>query len=89
MSTPPPINSIRKYPGFPCLEELYFAFNKVETPAGLMGILWLPCLKKIKVEGNPIIKKGGGAIGIQDKESSNKAKETSKFIPFFFLIVLQ
>ncbi|KAJ3135197.1 X-ray radiation resistance-associated protein 1, partial [Physocladia obscura] len=42
--------------GFLKLEELRIAFNKVETMKGLFGIIWLPALKYVWIEGNPAMK---------------------------------
>ncbi|KAJ3333020.1 X-ray radiation resistance-associated protein 1 [Blyttiomyces sp. JEL0837] len=53
---PPPPSQIRKYNGFYRLEELRISYNKVDTPAGLLALIWLPSLSKIWVEGNPVVK---------------------------------
>ncbi|KAJ3175720.1 X-ray radiation resistance-associated protein 1 [Irineochytrium annulatum] len=58
---------VRKYPGFKLLEELNVSKNLVSTPAGLMGLVWLPSLRKLHLGGNPIVRRGGGMIGISDK----------------------
>jgi len=47
----------KKYDGFRKLEELSFTFNKIDNLEALMGIVWLPKLKRIYLEGNPVIRK--------------------------------
>ncbi|KAI8848794.1 hypothetical protein BC829DRAFT_473664 [Chytridium lagenaria] len=68
-STPrTPLPGEDKYDGFKKLEELNISNNFVDTPAGLMGIVWLPALRRVMIDGNPIVKKRGGVIGIRGKE---------------------
>ncbi|KAJ3119313.1 hypothetical protein HK098_005596 [Nowakowskiella sp. JEL0407] len=51
--------------GFEKLEELAIAYNKISTPAGLMGCAYLPKLARIFVAGNPIMKNSGGIIELK------------------------
>ncbi|KAJ1558312.1 X-ray radiation resistance-associated protein 1 [Nowakowskiella sp. JEL0078] len=72
----------QKYDGFWMLEELRLTHNHIDTPAGLMGAVWLPKLARIYLEGNPIMQKGGGLIELNspvadqtNKSSGNNIKQ--------------
>ncbi|KAI8811066.1 hypothetical protein BJ742DRAFT_867253 [Cladochytrium replicatum] len=60
--------------GFSQLEELAIAFNLIDSPTGLMGVVWLPKLSRVFLEGNPICKKGGGVISITNEEFAGNHK---------------
>ncbi|ORX42472.1 L domain-like protein [Piromyces finnis] len=47
----------KKYDGFKKLEELSFTFNCIDNLEALMGIIWLPKLKRVYLEGNPVMRK--------------------------------
>ncbi|OUM69295.1 hypothetical protein PIROE2DRAFT_2797 [Piromyces sp. E2] len=47
----------KKYDGFKKLEELSFTFNYIDNLEALMGIIWLPKLKRVYLEGNPVMRK--------------------------------
>lgn len=49
------LNSVKRYEGFPRLEELRLAHNKISTLEQLMGIVCLSCLNKVYLEGNPVM----------------------------------
>ncbi|KAJ3071719.1 hypothetical protein HDU98_004910 [Podochytrium sp. JEL0797] len=62
--SPPPPFLVQKYNGFHALEELRIAFNKIDSVRGLFGMVWLPAIKCVWVQGNPVMvrvgKEGGG-----------------------------
>ncbi|KAI8620649.1 hypothetical protein BC830DRAFT_470620 [Chytriomyces sp. MP71] len=66
--SPPPPFLVKKYDGFPKLEELRVAFNKIDSVRGLLAVVWLPVLKFIWLEGNPVLIKFG-KVASQAKET--------------------
>ncbi|KAJ3382258.1 X-ray radiation resistance-associated protein 1 [Entophlyctis sp. JEL0112] len=64
---PPPPANLVKYDGFEKLSELRLSFNKIDTLEGLFGLVWLPALKFVWIEGNPIL---AGFSGKCDSEET-------------------
>ncbi|KAI9326316.1 hypothetical protein BDR26DRAFT_136993 [Obelidium mucronatum] len=58
-SHPPAPFLLQKYQGFYALQELRIAFNKIDTARGILGLVWLPALQFIWIEGNPVLVKFG------------------------------
>jgi hypothetical protein len=48
--------TIPKYKGFFKLENLHATHNLMKTLDDIIGFLFLPCIKKIYLEGNPVMK---------------------------------
>jgi Leucine-rich repeat (LRR) protein len=48
-------NNIKRYFGFPSLEELKLAHNQINEVEGLMAIVCLSSLKRVYLEGNPVM----------------------------------
>ena len=45
----------KRFPGFPRLQELRLANNKISDLEGILGILYLSSLNSVFIEGNPIM----------------------------------
>ncbi|KAJ3118137.1 X-ray radiation resistance-associated protein 1 [Phlyctochytrium bullatum] len=76
----PPLEE--KFDGFYRLEDLDVSRNQVDTPGGLMGIVWLPALRRVKIDGNPIVKKRGGVIGIKGREEAPGVEDVLGYLEF-------
>jgi Leucine-rich repeat (LRR) protein len=48
-------NNIKRYLGFPSLEELKLSHNQIGEVEGLMAIVCLSSLKRVYLEGNPVM----------------------------------
>ncbi|KAJ3295840.1 X-ray radiation resistance-associated protein 1 [Borealophlyctis nickersoniae] len=87
--TPSPEQLRYRYEGFRALEELRVAFNQIASPEGLMGIVWLPKLARVYLQGNPVMTKVGGRIGIRGGGTAGGSEEeVLGYIDFNPLVIL-
>ncbi|KAI8920314.1 hypothetical protein DFJ77DRAFT_237701 [Powellomyces hirtus] len=56
----------QKFDGFYFLQELDLTFNQIGTPEDLLGIVWLPVLERVALEGNPIMQKGAHKMPVRE-----------------------
>ena len=56
-----------KYDGFKKLEELFMQNNKIHQIPELVGLVCLPCLKRVFISGNPVVQKYASKLGSYDK----------------------
>ncbi|KAI9204488.1 uncharacterized protein BJ171DRAFT_107322 [Polychytrium aggregatum] len=75
-------NALEKYQGFLNLEELHITHNRISEPDGLMGIIWLPHLRRVYIEGNPVMKKSGGSIALQHDKEHGHLDNTDELIGY-------
>ncbi|KAJ3408256.1 hypothetical protein HDU80_006296 [Chytriomyces hyalinus] len=79
--SPPPPFLIEKYAGFPRLEELRIAFNKIDSVQGILSVVWMPVLESVWIEGNPLFAKNGKCVVTPPKES-NTGKLTDDIVSY-------
>ncbi|KAJ3238469.1 hypothetical protein HDU81_007738 [Chytriomyces hyalinus] len=79
--SPPPPFLIEKYAGFPCLEELRIAFNKIDSVQGILSVVWMPVLQSVWIEGNPVFAKNGKCVVTPPKER-NTGKPTDGIVSY-------
>lgn len=72
-------NAPRSYNGFTKLEELRLVKNLIEDYDGLLGIVALPVLQRVFLEGNPILKTKTSAVPLTAPTTSSgeRKKEES------------
>lgn len=58
----------QKYPGFYTLLELHLTHNSIEKVSDLVGVVWLPALERVWLEGNPVMNRTDGKLEIKDAE---------------------
>ncbi|KAI8821650.1 uncharacterized protein EV422DRAFT_425947 [Fimicolochytrium jonesii] len=64
-----PDTSEPRYDGFYSLVEVNLSFNNIGSPEQLTGVIWLPALKRVFLEGNPVMQRVNQKVTIRDGDS--------------------
>lgn len=66
------ISSVKKIDGFLRLETLNLAHNLIDSMENLLGVIFMPCLKNIYMQGNPVMN------GCVPKHLQSKRRQAAK-----------
>ncbi|KAJ3021463.1 X-ray radiation resistance-associated protein 1 [Thoreauomyces humboldtii] len=72
---------VQKFDGFYTLQDLYLTYNVISTPEDLLGIVFLPVLERVFLEGNPIMQRGAQKMAVRDEGASGEVLGYVDFDP--------